>query len=110
MLVEEVRLVRPWYKCWPDYVSKNLEYPENFPVYKFLEFSAEKYPENVSTIFFDKKTSYKDLWDKTQRLAAALHNLGVKHGDRVALYLPNSPQFVIAFFAINRLGAVVVAL
>ncbi len=101
---------RPWFAggSWPEEIKKHLEFPENFPIYKFLEESAIVYPDNISTIFFDAKIRYKDLWDRVLRFANSLHSIGVKKGDRIGIYLPNCPQFVIAFFAINRLGATIV--
>lgn len=99
---------RPWFKLWPEEIPKTLEYPNDYPIYKFLEEAALAYPDNIATIFFDKKIKYRDLWDQVLRFANALHKLGVKKGDRIGIYLPNCPQFVIAFFAINRLGAMIV--
>ena len=60
-------------------------------------------------MFFGRKTSYKQLRRDADRLAGALRELGVRKGDRVALVLPNCPAAVTAFFAITRLGAVMVA-
>ncbi len=101
---------RLWFTggSWPEVIPKHLVYPDDFPIYKFLEESALAYPDNIATIFFDSKICYKDLWIKVLSFANSLHKLGVKKGDRIGIYLPNCPQFVIAFFAINRLGATIV--
>ena len=101
---------RLWFKAgnWPEEIPRHLDYPEDFPIYKFLEESAETDPNNVATIFFDAKISYKELWEKVLRFADSLQKLGIKRGDRIGIYLPNCPQFIIAFFAINRLGATIV--
>lgn len=101
-------LERPWFKMWPDEIPKHLEYPEDFPIYKFLEEAATTNPNNVATIFFDNKINYTELWEKVLRFANSLHKLGIRKGDRIGIYLPNCPQFAIAFFAINRLGATIV--
>ena len=93
---------------WPVEIPKTLEYPDDFPIYKFLENAAKNYPNNISTIFFDSKMTYHRLWNKVLRFANALAKLGVKKGDKVAIYLPNCPQLVISFFAINRLGGIIV--
>ncbi|MFJ2618659.1 long-chain-fatty-acid--CoA ligase [Glutamicibacter sp. NPDC087344] len=61
-----------------------------------------------ATEFFGRRMSYTELGDQVQRVAQALSDLGVRAGDRVALILPNCPQHVIAFYAVLRLGAVVV--
>lgn len=63
---------------------------------------------NPATEFFGRRMSYKELGEQVQRAAEGLRNLGVRAGDRVALILPNCPQHVIAFYAVLRLGAVVV--
>lgn len=101
-------LEQPWFKLWPKEIPKHLEYPEDFPIYKFLQEAAELSPDNIATIFFDKKMNYGEFWNKVLRFASALSKLGIKKGDRIGIYLPNCPQFAIAFFAINRLGAVIV--
>ncbi|MFX0173933.1 MAG: long-chain fatty acid--CoA ligase [Candidatus Hodarchaeota archaeon] len=101
---------RQWFKAglWPENVPKYLEYPEDFPIFKFLEEAAETNPNNVATIFFDSKITYQELWKKVLCFANSLQKIGIKKGDRIGIYLPNCPQFVIAFFAINRLGASIV--
>jgi long-chain acyl-CoA synthetase len=101
-------LERPWFKLWPKEIPKTLEYPDDYPIYRFLEETALVSPENVATIFFDNKIKYGELWDRVLKFAHSLHKMGVKKGDRIGIYLPNCPQFVIAFFAINRLGAMIV--
>ncbi len=98
----------PWFKFWPEEIPKHIDYPKDFPIYQFLQESAQLYPNHVATVFFDKKIIYQDLWNRVLRFANALSKLGIKKGDRIGIYLPNCPQFVIAFFAINRLGAVIV--
>ncbi|MCL4486807.1 MAG: long-chain fatty acid--CoA ligase [Chloroflexi bacterium] len=108
---------RPWLKNYEAGVRANLEYP-NAPITQFLENAASKYPNNAATIFggvvhqlggalMDTKLSYRQLDDHVNRLANALSAIGVKKGDRVALYLPNCPQYVIAFYAALKIGAIV---
>ncbi len=103
---------KPWLKSYDEGVPHTLEYPD-VPLYWFLEESARKYPDNIATIlpgrFGDTKLTYKELSNLTNRLANALIDLGVKKGDRVALYMPNCPQFVISYFGILKAGGIVVA-
>lgn len=94
-------------KNYPSYCPKNLNYFHH-PIYEFLEKSARDYPNNISTIFFDKKYTYKQLKERVDRLATGLKSLGLEKNDRIAIYLPNCPQFVISFFAINKIGAIIV--
>ena len=73
-----------------------------------LEISARRYPDKAALIFFGRVFSYRELRDSAERLAARLHELGVRKGDRVLLDMQNCPQLVIAHFAILRANAVVV--
>lgn len=98
----------PWLESYDDEVPQSLEYPE-VPLYHFLEASAEKYPNQPCTIFKGAKISYQEMVKLTDRLAAGLASLGIKKGDRVGLFIPNTPQFVMAYFAVLKIGGVVVA-
>src|SRR5438477_12833107 len=73
-----------------------------------LNAAAESHPNSAATIFFNRKRSYRSISEAAWRFANGLRRLGVKTGDRVALVLPNSPQFVIAFYGALRAGAIVV--
>lgn len=99
---------RPWVKHYDQGVPATIDYPE-FPLYSFLDQAAEKYPEKACTIFKGAEISYREMNEITDRLAAGLASIGVKKGDRVGVFIPNTPQFVIAYFALLKLGAVVVA-
>jgi long-chain acyl-CoA synthetase len=99
---------RPWLKQYDKGVPATLEYPP-IPLFYFLEQAAREYPETSCTIFKGARISYKEMNALSDRLAAGLADLGVKKGDRVGLIIPNTPQFVMAYFAILKLGAIVVA-
>ena len=103
---------KPWLKFYDEGVPHSLEYPE-VPLQWYLEEAAKKYPDTIATIlpgkFGDTKLTYKELNEQVNRLANALVDLGVKKGDRVALYMPNCPQFVISYYAILKAGGIVVA-
>jgi long-chain acyl-CoA synthetase len=75
-----------------------------------LDDTAAKSPAAQCTSFFGKRMTYGNLRDASNRFAAGLQGLGVQPGDRVALLLPNSPQFIIAYYGILKAGAVVVPL
>lgn len=96
-----------WLENYPDDIRPCLEYPEQ-PLTAFLDNAAARFPNQVATVFLGRKMTYSMLADSVDRLASALAVLGVKKGDRVALLLPNCPQFIISYFAVLRLGAVVV--
>jgi len=94
---------KPWLKHYEPGVPPTLEYPQE-PVFHFLEKTARKYPHNACTIFQGKTITYQQMDMLTNRLAAAIMDLGVQKGDRVAIFMPNIPQFVLAFFAILKAG------
>lgn len=76
---------------------------------QLLEQTAAKSPAQTALIYFGAKLSYGQLLEHVNRLAAGLQTLGVKPGDRVALLMPNCPQFVISYFGALRAGAIVTA-
>jgi fatty-acyl-CoA synthase len=92
---------------WPKRVPHQLVYPE-VPVFEFLETSARRYPDTTAVMYYGSRISYSRLFDEACRLAAMLAGLGVKKGDRVALYLQNTPHFIVGFYGILRANAVVV--
>jgi long-chain acyl-CoA synthetase len=96
---------RPWHKNWPPNVPKTIAYPEE-PLHELLHRSAEKYPDHPAIHFLGKNITYKELQADVDKLATALHNLDVKQGDRIALYLPNIPQYVITYYAASKIGAI----
>jgi long-chain acyl-CoA synthetase len=98
----------PWLDSYDNEVPRSLIYPE-VPLFNFLETSALKYPNQPCTIFKGAKITYSEMSELTDRLAAGLASLGIKKGDRVGLFIPNTPQFVIAYYAVLKIGGVVVA-
>ena len=98
----------PWFAKYDKGVPKSIDYPKK-PLYHFLEESASKYPDKPCTIFKGAIITYKEMNEITDRVAAALADLGVKKGDRVGIFMPNTPQFVMAYFGILKAGGVVVA-
>ncbi|MEM2688806.1 MAG: long-chain fatty acid--CoA ligase [Candidatus Bathyarchaeia archaeon] len=100
---------KPWYKFWPQGVRKHIDYPE-VPLFEFLRSSAKKYPDKTAIIYFDKKITYKELDVLSDKFTTALVDLGVKKGDRVAIYVPNIPQFIISYYGALKAGAIVTAI
>lgn len=73
-----------------------------------LETSVRQYPDKIALEFFGSTTSYRVLGEQVSRAAEGLRALGVRRGDAVAIVLPNAPQHIIAFYAVLRLGAIVI--
>src|SRR5439155_760447 len=76
-------------------------------VTRMFDEATERAGARTAVVFYGRNISYRELREATDRLAFALAGLGVKKGDRVALYLLNSPQFIIAYFAALKCGATV---
>ena len=96
----------PWLNSWPPQVPKHIDYP-NVPLQGLLEASALKFGEKTAIVYGERTISYSELDSLSIQFANALIASGIEKGDRVALYLPNIPQFVIAFFGALKAGAVV---
>ena len=98
---------KPWLKFYEPHVPEHIDYPETImPV--ALEETARKYPDHTALIFKDAKITFREYNEAVDRFAAALQGLGVKKGDRVAVHLLNCPQFPIAYYAVLRIGGIVV--
>jgi len=96
---------KPWMVYWPADVPTHFDYPV-IPLYERLRESARKYPNHVALWYEGVEVRYGELDRLTDRFASGLQRLGIEKGDRVALYLPNSPQFVVALYGILKAGAI----
>jgi len=97
-----------WTKHWPKDIPQSMDYPD-ISIYEMLKRSTEKAPDSTAIFFRTLQVTYGQLNDAISRFGAALQELGIRKGDRIALYLPNIPQFVIAYFGALHVGAIVVA-
>ncbi|ROZ83465.1 long-chain fatty acid--CoA ligase [Pseudomonas neustonica] len=95
------------YAVWPDQVPKQLEVPAT-NLFHNITVSALRYPDHPAIHYYGSNISYRELQNQAERLAGYLQQAGVKNGDRVLLYMQNSPQYIIGYFAILRANAVVV--
>src|SRR5260370_2802424 len=98
---------RPWLQHYDYWVRPHLTYPRR-PLYDVLSTTAIDLPDRPATTVFGAELTFAQLKDRADRLAAALARLGVAQGDRVGIMLPNCPQYIVAAFAVLRLGAIVV--
>ena len=94
---------------WPKRVPHSLTLPETTLCYN-LEVTATRYPDKMAVAYYGGELTYRALLDQVQQMAGYLTRLGVGRGDRVALYMHNCPQFIVAYYAILRAGGVVVPL
>jgi long-chain acyl-CoA synthetase len=98
---------RPWEKHYDYWVRPRMSYPGR-PLGDILAITAVHRPDKIATHFLGAELTYRDLKRGSDALAESLAALGIEKGDRVAIMLPNCPQYIIAAFAILRLGAVIV--
>src|SRR6185503_13097946 len=99
-------LSRPWIAHYPKDVAPEVAVPEKNVAQAFDE-ATDRSPGSPAVVFYGRTLTYRELREATDRLANALGALGLKKGDRIALYLLNSPQFIIAYFAALKCGATV---
>src|SRR5262249_46159753 len=98
---------RPWLRHYDYWVPEHLNYPDR-PLHEILDTTVVDVPDRPAPSFFGATLTFEDIKDRSDRLATALDQYGITKGDRVGIMLPNCPQYVMAAFAILRLGAVVV--
>jgi long-chain acyl-CoA synthetase len=98
---------RPWLEHYDYWVRPHMNYPRR-PLHEILRLTAVEVPDRPATAFLGAHLTFGQLKAQADRLAGALHALGIRQHDRVGIMLPNCPQYVVAAFAALRLGAVVV--
>ena len=98
---------RPWLERYDYWVRPHMNYPRR-PLYEILRLAAAEVPDRPATAFLGAHLTFGQIKEQADKFATALARLGIKHGDRVGIMLPNCPQYIIAAFAILRLGATVV--
>ena len=100
---------RPWQRHYDYNVPLTIRYPR-VPAHYFLNIPAGNFPDKPATNFYGTEMTFWDLRQQVLRMANALDEMGVEKGDRVGVHLPNCPQYIIAYYAAQNLGAVVVNL
>ncbi len=99
-------LSKPWLRYYDEETPPIVDVPEK-SLAQLFDDATTKYANQPAMIFYGNKISFKQLRDRVDRFATALSHLGVVKGDRVALYLLNSPQYVIAYLSILKIGGIV---
>src|SRR5438067_6280002 len=104
---EDLLATRPWVRYYEQGVPAQLDIPDH-PLTWLLDQTVSKYPGRTAIIYYGRKLSYAQLSSLANRFATGLQKLGIQKGDRVAIALPNIPQYPIAFYGALRAGAIVV--
>ena len=97
---------RPWLKLYPSGINPEVNFP-NKSVGEVFDDTVAKWKNRSAIIFYGKTISFKELKDKVDRFATSLAALGIRKGDRLALLLLNTPEYIISFYAAVKIGAVV---
>jgi long-chain acyl-CoA synthetase len=98
---------RPWLKIYEQIgLPYKFDYPK-IPLFELIDRAAAEYPNSKSMVYFDREYTYAQLKEYTDRLANALHRMGIKKGDVVGVQLFNSPQFLIGVYGALKAGAIV---
>ena len=103
----EVPPDRPHFAFWPRRLSRTLT-PPAISLWHNVEVASQRYPDKAATVYFGRTKNYSTLRAEAEAIAGWLQAQGVKRGDRVALFMQNCPQYLVAYHAILRADAVVV--
>ena len=102
-----MQISRPWFGSWPKGMPREM-WVEPRPLYRLLQDGAALSPEKRCLAYHGRSLTYRQVDDLASRFASGLVSLGLQRGDRVALFMPNMPQFVIAYFGTLEAGGTVV--
>jgi len=103
--IEDMTNVRaPWLAFYGD-VEAHLTYPDG-SMYDAVADCAARYPDNLAITFMGNGTNYRDMVRQIDQVARAFSAIGIGEGDKVTLCMPNCPQIVLCFYALNRIGAI----
>ena len=98
---------RPWFKFYEPGVPHHIQYPD-MPLDRLLDNAVRDFPEKEAIIFQGRKITYRQLGEEVANVASGLAQRGLKKGQRMALMLPNCPQYIAAYYAILKIGGIVV--
>src|SRR4030042_6811048 len=107
MTARSVYEKKPWLSSYPAGVTSEVEIP-GLSLSESFDQVVKEFRKKTAVYFYGKKMSYQALGEKIDRLANDLSHIGLQKGDRCAILLLNSPEYIISFFALAKLGAVIV--
>ena len=100
----ETAVKAPWLSSYGE-VPAHLDY-QSCSLYEAVERCARRFPDSTAYVFMGKRTTYKEMVEEINVCARALKSMGIRPGDKITVALPNCPQAVTVFYAINLVGAV----
>ena len=102
--MKENKVKTPWYSFYEG-VKKHLDYPD-ISIYKMLKNSAQNHENYISYNYYGTKRTYKQFMQEIDNCAKSFKSLGVKKEDKVSICMPNTPEAIISFYALNKIGAI----
>ena len=102
--MENITAKTPWIPYLGD-IPAHLDYFDG-SMFDMIAAVAEKYPEYIAFDFMGRPTTYKKFVQETERCARSLKTIGVREGDRVTIAMPNCPQAIYMFYAVNLVGGI----
>ena len=105
--LESPYAARPWLDHYDYWVRQHMNYPRR-PLHEILRITAVEVPDRPATAFLGAHLTFGQIKEQADKFATALAHLGIRQRDRVGIMLPNCPQYLVAAFAVLRLGATVV--
>jgi long-chain acyl-CoA synthetase len=105
--LESPYAARPWLNHYDYWVRQHMNYPRR-PLHEILRITAVEVPDRPATAFLGAHLTFGQIKEQADKFATALARLGIRQKDRVGIMLPNCPQYLVAAFAVLRLGATVV--
>jgi long-chain acyl-CoA synthetase len=98
---------RPWLNFYEPGIPHHIQYPD-IPLYRLLDNAVRDFPEKEAIIFQGRKITYRQLGEEVAHVASGLAQRGLKKGQRMAIMLPNCPQYVATYYAILKIGGIAV--
>lgn len=98
-------LDKPWLKYYSEEAIRK-DAPKNISVYDYMKSMNIKHPNRIAINYYDNLITYQELFDKVEEYAKKFYALGVRNGDIVSICMPSTPETVISFYALNKLGAI----
>ena len=96
----------PWFKYYKNGIKAHLDYPD-VSMYEMIRRAAIKHPSNIAYTFYGTRVTYKSYLRKIDEAACAFAHLGVVKGDYVSMIMPNTPEAITCFYALNKIGCIV---
>lgn len=100
----EIKVKTPWFKLYKN-IRSTLKYPD-VSIYKLIEKTAKKYPDYIAYNYFGREVTYSNLIKNIELCAKSFKKIGINKGDVVTICMPNTPEAIEAFYALNKIGAI----